>query len=277
MEFKQKDTYTIEDLLSIMTLLRSPGGCPWDREQTHQSIRKNFLEETYEVLEAIDTKDDALLKEELGDVLLQVVFHARMAEEREAFSFDDVANDICQKLIVRHPHIFGEVKADTAEQVLSNWDDIKLKTKGMEGQSQSMQSVPDILPALMRSEKVQKKAAKVGYDWNSVYGVLDKLDEEIQELKQAIEEENTEGCHQELGDVLFTAVNVSRFLEVDAEEALTRSTNTFIKRFTVAEQLAKEQGIPLPNSDYALLDKLWEEAKEAIAQSNQTEFIDESR
>jgi len=256
-----KEVYDINDLLNIMSLLREPGGCPWDREQTHKSIRKNFLEETYEVLEAIDTENMSLLKEELGDVLLQVVFHSEIARGEQNFSFSDVVTDICKKLIVRHPHVFKDVQVSNTEEVLKNWEDIKKQTKGQSSHTETLKDVPKVLPALMRSQKVQKRAAKAGYDFNTVYGVLDKLDEEMDELKQAIEADDFIGYEQELGDLLFTAVNACRFLDVDSEEALTKSTDKFINRFSLVEQMANSRGVILPNEDLALLDSLWEEAK----------------
>lgn len=160
---QNKERYTVEDLLDIMALLRAEDGCPWDREQTHESIRANFIEETYEVIEAIDTKDSALLREELGDVLMQVVFHARISEEAGDFTFDDVADEVCRKLVVRHPHVFGDVKADTTDKVLTNWDKIKAETKHRDTLADTLNSVPRTLPSLMRAAKIAKKAAKAGY------------------------------------------------------------------------------------------------------------------
>jgi len=260
-DLPQKDKYGIDDLLQIMKLLRSPEGCPWDREQTHKSIRTNFLEETYEVLEAIDDENSALLKEELGDVLLQVVFHSQMSEEENSFDFSDVVTDICKKLIVRHPHIFSDVKAETTGQVLTNWENIKQQTKGIEKQSQSMDTVPRVLPALMRAEKVQKKASKAGLDWNTAEGIVDKLEGEINEFKNALEVEDSAGCAEEIGDILFTAVNISRFLKIDPEYALTCATDKFIKRFKMVERLAHEREVQLPSDNFALVDDLWEDAK----------------
>ena len=175
MSFEKKDKYTIEDLLEIMKILRAPGGCPWDREQDHHSIRASFIEETYEAVEAIDTDNTELLKEELGDVLLQVVFHSRIEEEAGRFNFDDVADGICKKMIVRHPHVFGDVTVENSADVLKNWDEIKKKTKSQKTQTEVLQSVSPALPALMRSAKVQHKAAKVGFDWENAQGALEKV------------------------------------------------------------------------------------------------------
>lgn len=242
-------------------MLRAPGGCPWDREQTHKSIRQNFIEETYEVIEAIDTEDRELLKEELGDVLLQVVFHSEMESEVGSFDINDVCDGICKKLIVRHPHIFADVKADTTDEVLSNWDKIKMQTKSQKTQSDAMDSVSKSLPSLMRSEKLQKKAAKVGFDWPDVSGALQKVEEETQELKKAIEDGDKKGMEEELGDLLFSVVNVSRFLKVDSEEALYHACDKFTNRFRMVEALAKERGIAMESAPLSLLDSLWDEVK----------------
>lgn len=261
MDFQQKPKYGFEDLLQIMKMLRAPGGCPWDREQTHKSIRQNFIEETYEVIEAIDTEDRELLKEELGDVLLQVVFHSEMESEVGSFDINDVCDGICKKLIVRHPHIFADVKADTTDEVLSNWDKIKMQTKSQKTQSDAMDSVSKSLPSLMRSEKLQKKAAKVGFDWPDVSGALQKVEEETQELKKAIEDGDKKGMEEELGDLLFSVVNVSRFLKVDSEEALYHACDKFTNRFRMVEVLAKERGIAMESAPLSLLDSLWDEVK----------------
>ena len=261
-EFKRKEKYDFQDLVAIMKILRGEGGCPWDREQTHQSIRQNFIEETYEVIEAIDTEDTELLKEELGDVLLQVVFHSEIEQEQGRFDIDDVADGICKKLIVRHPHVFSDVTADTSEKVLENWDKIKMQTKSQKSRTQAMRSVSRSLPGLMRSQKIQEKAAKAGFDWDNVNGALDKLEEEIAELKQAIKNNDSENQFEEFGDVLFSAVNVSRFLGVDSEKALYFSCDKFIERFDKVEQTAKEQGIDMKDADLNTLDSLWNQAKE---------------
>lgn len=265
-EFEQKDKYSIDDLISIVTLLRAPGGCPWDRAQTHFSIKKNFIEETYEVIEAINKNSAEGLREELGDVLLQVALHCEMEREQGSFDFDDVCNDICQKLIIRHPHVFGDVKADDEKAALSSWDAVKLKTKGMKKQSESMSSVPMELPALMRAQKVQSKAAKVGFDWDDSEGAFNKIQEEINELITAIDQSDSSDVEEEFGDVLFSCVNVSRFIGVDSEEALTRATDKFIKRFTIVEQLAEQKGISMKDSSLEELDLLWDKAKEILAE-----------
>lgn len=268
-EFKEK--YTIYDLVEIMSYLRSSDGCPWDAEQTHESIKKNFIEETYEVIEAINRADPTLLCEELGDVLLQVVFHAQMEAEKAAFNFDDVADGICKKLIERHPHVFGDLNVNSSQEVLRNWDDIKRKSKGQKTQTQSMLSVPRELPALMRSTKIQQKAAKVGFDWDDVNGALDKLSEEVDELKQAISMGNKDDILDELGDVLFSTVNVSRFVKCDAEEALTASCDKFVERFSTVEKLAVEESIKMEDASIEELDKLWDKAKDLIESNRSTD------
>lgn len=261
-DFEFKSVYGIDDLIRIMELLRSPDGCPWDREQTHESIKSSLIEETYEVIEAINKNDNSLMCEELGDVLLQVVFHSQMAKEDGSFTFEDVADGICKKLVERHPHVFGTVKAHTSEQVLENWEDIKNKSKNRSTATESMLSVPRELPALMRSQKIQKKAKKVGFDWQSVDGAFEKLEEETKELKQAIEHGSRDECFEELGDLLFSAVNVSRFIDCDAEQALTNASDKFLSRFSQVEKLARERGIDMKDSSLETLDKLWDEVKQ---------------
>lgn len=260
-EFVLKDKYNMDDLVAIIKVLRAPGGCPWDREQTHESIKKNFIEETYEVVEAINKQSTEMLREELGDVLLQIVLHSEMESENGNFSFDDVVNDIVQKLVVRHPHVFGEVVANNTAEALNSWDAVKLKTKGQKNQTESMLSVPRELPALMRAQKIQHKAAKIGFDWDNVGGAVDKLYEEIDELKTAMEQGKRLDIEDEFGDVLFSCVNIARFIDVDSEEALTASTDKFISRFSLVEQMASEQGIDMKSSSIEELDRLWDKAK----------------
>ena len=249
--FQFKENYDVKDLIDIVEILRSPEGCPWDKEQDHKSIRRDFLEETYEVIEAINKDDKDMLLEELGDVLLQVVFHTQIEREKGTFDLSNVADGICKKMIERHPHVFGDVNAETSEQVLENWDVIKKRTKQQKSQTESMNSIPREFPALMRADKVQKKASKVGFDWDSVDGAFDKVNEELNELQQAYKEGNQENIHEELGDLLFSVVNVSRFVKVDSEEALTNSTDKFIDRFSK---------VHLPERDvamaYRFIDKL---------------------
>jgi tetrapyrrole methylase family protein/MazG family protein len=261
MNFKEKPSYKFEDLIEIMKMLRSPNGCPWDKEQTHKSIRNNFIEETYEAIEAIDTEDTELLKEELGDVLLQVVFHCEMESEKNSFNIDDVCDGVCKKLIIRHPHIFSNVTANTTDEVLNNWDKIKMQTKSQKTQSDAMDSVSKALPSLIRSEKIQKKAAKVGFDWKNVDGAIQKVQEETCELQEAIINGDKENMEEELGDLLFSVVNVSRFIKVDSEEALYKACDKFVDRFKKMENLAKTQNLNLESATLEQLDSLWNEVK----------------
>lgn len=213
-----KERYDIADLLAIMETLRAPDGCPWDAEQTHKTIRQNFIEETYEVVEAIDTEDMTLLREELGDVLLQVVFHARMAEEAGVFSFADVANDICAKLVHRHPHVFGTVQADTAEQVLTNWDTIKQQEKKRKSLTEELSGISRALPALMRARKVAHKLAKRGHAFACPYADMD-----------------TESAKIAIGEALFALCAAADKLEIDPEEALTRASDAKIATVEVKQ------------------------------------------
>ena len=270
-DFQIKENYNMEDLLRLITVLRSPGGCPWDMKQTHESIKKNFIEETYEVVEAINKKDTAGLREELGDVLLQVLLHCEMEKEKETFDFNDVVNELCQKLVVRHPHVFGDKSAADSAEALERWDEIKLKTKGMKKQSESMLKVPREFPALMRAQKVQQKAANAGLDWSSSDGAFQKLHEEINELENALSEKDKAHIDEEFGDVLFSCVNVSRFIGTDSEEALTGATDKFIGRYLIVEKLAQERGIDMKNSSIDVLDSLWDEAKIKFADMAKTE------
>ena len=260
-EFKEK--YNFYDLVEIVRCLRAPGGCPWDIEQTHESIKKDFIEETYEVIEAINKKSVPMLREELGDVMMQVVFHSQIETEQGSFNIDDVTDEIAKKLIIRHPHVFGDVDVSGVDDVLTNWDAIKRQTKNQKSVSESIDSIPRELPALMRAQKIQSKAAKVGFDWSEVGGALDKLSEEIEELKQAIASGDEANTFEELGDLLFSAVNVSRFINCDSEEALTAASDKFSSRFSVVERLATQRGIDMKASSLEELDKLWDEAKSA--------------
>ncbi len=260
--FEFKDRYDFDDLKKIIAILRAPGGCPWDREQTHESIKKNFIEETYEVVEAINKDSSVMLREELGDVLMQIALHCEMEREKGSFDIDDVVNDLVEKLVVRHPHVFGSVKAENEEEALASWDAAKARTKKQKKQSESMISVPRELPALMRAQKVQHKAAKVGFDWENADGAMDKLYEEINELKTAMSHGDGAEIGEEFGDVLFSCVNISRFLKLDSEEALTRATDKFISRFKKVEELAQERGIDMKEASLETLDSLWNIAKE---------------
>ena len=251
--------YTIDDLLSILKALRGENGCPWDKVQTHESIKKSMIEETYEAIDALDQKNDAMFANELGDVLLQVAFHATIAEERGAFNFDDILNEICTKLISRHTHVFGKDKAASAEEALSNWEKNKKKEKALKTYTDVLEDVPHGLPALMRAEKVQKKAASTGFDWEDASGVLEKISEEAQEVKNA---KSPEEIAEEYGDLLFSVVNLGRFLKVTPEVELANATNKFISRFAKMEKLAGESGKDFAALSTEDMDDLWKIAKQ---------------
>lgn len=259
MELKEK--YTIDDLRAILIRLREPDGCPWDRVQTHQSIKKSLIEETYEAIDALDFGDDHAFANELGDVLLQVVFHARLAEERGAFDFDDVVTEICTKLITRHTHVFGKDHAGTVEESLNTWEKNKKKEKNISTYTGVLRDVPKYLPALMRAEKIQKKARGFGFDWDSIEGVYKKLAEETAELQDAQKEAVPEHIREEYGDLLFTVVNLGRFLDTDPETALTAASNKFINRFEKMEKKALEEGRDLTGMSAEEMDLLWNYVK----------------
>lgn len=254
-DFQYKPHYGVSDLLTIMEALRSPEGCPWDRAQTHRSIRQNMLEEAYEAADAIDRQDLENLREELGDVLLQVVFHASMAQEAGAFTFDDVVDGVCQKLVFRHPHAFGGAEAGDPDSALSTWDQQKRREKGQRSTGDAMDSVARALPALTRAAKIQSKAEKAGFAWADGAG-LDKLAEELEELRQAVQDRTN--VEEELGDVLFTAVLAGRSVDVDGETALHGACEKFIRRFRRVEALADK---PLEELGADALAELWARAK----------------
>ena len=258
-DFSLKDKYNVQDLVDIVKVLRAPGGCQWDAQQTHESIRRNFLEEAYEVAEAIDQQSTEHLQEELGDVLLQVVFHTSIEEEEGRFNLDDVANGVCQKLIFRHPHVFGDVTVSSTGEILANWEELKKKEKGQDTQADAVDAVARSLPALWRAEKVQKKAAKVGFDWDSVDGAVDKLSEELDEVKEAINGHGDPA--KELGDLLFAAVNVARFLKVDPEDALQAACDKFAARFRRVEEEVTAQGKQMEDMSLTELDDIWNAIK----------------
>ena len=250
-----------QDLLDIIETLRNPGGCPWDREQTHESLKSALLEECYEVIDAIENKDEDALIEELGDVLLQVVFHASIGKEDGYFDIMDVIGGISNKMINRHPHVFGNEEANTSEQVLVNWDEIKKEEKGIKTLTEEMQNIAKSLPATTRAYKVQKKAKKVGFDWDDVNCAMDKVKEELNEIKEVYNCEDKSIIEGEVGDLLFACINVARFLEVDGELALDKTIKKFIKRFSYIENEAIKNNKNLKDMTLEEMDKLWEEAK----------------
>jgi tetrapyrrole methylase family protein/MazG family protein len=255
------NTIDFNDFLRIMDTLRGEDGCPWDKEQTHESLKRYLIEECYEVLEAVDAKDEDMLVEELGDVLLQVVFHAQIGKEEGYFDIKDVIKGVSNKMIERHPHIFGKVKVENSEEVLANWDEIKKKEKGFETFTEELRHVPKNLPALMRAEKVQAKAKKAGFDWDKVEDALDKVLEEFEEVKNVYKSKNKARILEELGDLVFSAVNVCRFLDIEPENALNYTIDKFINRFEYIEKTALSKGMKLPEMTLEQMDFLWEEAK----------------
>ena len=256
---KDKRLEAFGRLLDVMDELRVK--CPWDRVQTFESLRSSTIEETYELVDALLDHDMKNVKKELGDLLLHVIFYSKIASEEGAFDIADVADTECDTLIFRHPHVFGDVNADTTEKVLKNWDAIKMKTKSQKTQTQAILSVSKALPSLMRSTKIQQQAAKVGFDWENVNGALDKLFEECEELKADVENNDVENQREELGDVLFSAVNVARFLNIDSEHALYDACDKFTDRFSSVEKLANERGIDMKTAPLSVLDSLWDEVK----------------
>ncbi len=257
----KKDRYSYQDLLDIVSRLRAPNGCPWDREQDHKSLRRYLIEESYEVLEAIDEERPDKLCDELGDLLLQVVLHSQIAKENSQFDMNDVIHGVSTKMINRHRHVFGEEEAETSDDVMKIWEEVKKGEKGHDTQTQVLKDVPGNLPALMRSFKVQQKAAQVGFDWDDVKDVLLKVREEVNELEEAHHMGEAAHVEEELGDLLFAVVNVSRFLKVQPELALTATVKKFIRRFEYVETKALEQGKQLKEMSLKDMDALWDEAK----------------
>lgn len=257
--FQCKEKYDISDFRRIMEVLRADGGCPWDRVQTHESIRRNMIEEAYEAVAAINHGDMENLREELGDLQMQVLFHARMEEELGGFTFDDVCDEAVKKLIRRHPHVFGTAEAGTPDEVLKTWDAVKREEKKQKTTAKAMADVADALPALWRAEKIQSKASKAGFDWPDRRGARAKISEELSELDEAIE--SGVGIEEELGDLLAAVVNLARFLKVDPEKALGGSCDRFISRYTRMEDMAAAEGRELSGMPLAEQDALWDRAK----------------
>ncbi len=260
-DFTLKERYDMDDYRHIMAVLRAPGGCPWDAVQTHKSIRKDLLEEAYELAQAIDRDDKENLKEELGDLLMQVLFHARIEEEEGGFNLDDIADAAVKKLVFRHPHVFGDVKAENVQEVLDTWDAAKRVEKSQDTVSTAMSDVAETLPALWRAEKVQKKAAKVGFDWPDVTGAIDELREETDELCAGIENGDNDNIAEEIGDILFSTVNAARFLHVDPEMALHASCEKFIRRFRYMESEAAKQGRKLEDMTLEEMEVFYQQGK----------------
>ena len=255
----EKKSYDFNDLVEIVKILRGEGGCPWDREQTHKTIRDDLIEETYEVIEAIDTDDVDLLKEELGDVMLQLVFHAGIETDAGNFSIDDVSDGICRKMIYRHPHVFADVTADTSEEVLRNWENLKSDEKQRKTITDKLRAIPPQLPALMRATKVGKKASC--FDFADTEGVVEKLHEEMAELEQAISNGVSENVYEEVGDLLLTVTSLCRKLEVNAERALNDATDKFINRFEMVENAVIDMDKDIKAMSMKELDAIWDQIK----------------
>ena len=260
LDFLCKESYDLRDFVALVSYLRSPRGCPWDQVQTHESIRRNFLEETYEACEAIDAGDLVHMREELGDVLMQVLFHTDIEREAGHFDIDDVADAACKKLVYRHPHVFRRDEPDAPD-----WDTMKQRERAQTTTAEAMDSVARSLPALWRCDKIQAKAAKTGFEWPDVHAALDKVDEETRELRAAVASGDTEAIGDELGDLLFAAVKVARFAGVDPEQAAHAACEKFIRRFAAMETAAANDGAPLAQRTLAQMLTLWQQAKQTVS------------
>lgn len=260
LDFLCKESYDLRDFVALVSYLRSPRGCPWDQVQTHESIRRNFLEETYEACEAIDAGDLVHMREELGDVLMQVLFHTDIEREAGHFDIDDVADAACKKLVYRHPHVFRRDEPDAPD-----WDTMKQRERAQTTTAEAMDSVACSLPALWRCDKIQAKAAKTGFEWPDVHAALDKVDEETRELRAAVASGDTEAIGDELGDLLFAAVKVARFAGIDPEQAAHAACEKFIRRFSAMETAAANDGTALEQCTLAQMLTLWQQAKQTVS------------
>ncbi len=257
--FMQRELF--ESLVEVIATLRGENGCPWDREQTHASLKPTLIEETYETVEAIDSGDPGKLKEELGDLLLNIMLQAQIAAENRDFDIYDVIDSLTEKLIRRHPHVFGDVHVDNAEEVVKNWEAIKRQETGYEDRKSVLDGIPNALPALLRSQKIQKRAARVGFDWDNIADVLAKVDEELAEVKESLNENHPDAVEMEIGDLLFAVVNLCRFVDLQAEETLRKSNRKFIARFKRMEAELEKQGKTFAGQTLAELDEIWEDVK----------------
>lgn len=260
LDFLCKESYDLRDFVALVSYLRSPNGCPWDQVQTHESIRRNFLEETYEACEAIDAGDLVHMREELGDVLMQVLFHTDIEREAGHFDIDDVADAACKKLVYRHPHVFRRDDPDTPD-----WDTMKQRERAQTTTAEAMDSVARSLPALWRCDKIQAKAAKNGFEWPDVHAALDKVDEETRELRAAVTSGDTEAIGDELGDLLFADVKVARFAGIDPEQAAHAACEKFIRRFSAMETAAANDGTALEQCTLEQMLTLWQQAKQTVS------------
>ena len=262
MKAKNGQDDAFRKIVELMAALRGPAGCPWDRKQTPTSLKPFLVEECYEVIDALDEGTPDKIKEELGDLLFQIVFHARIAEEAGQFTMQDVITAIHEKMTRRHPHVFGDEKLATDKEVLANWEEIKKKEKGHEDRKSILEGVPKELPSLLRAHRLQERAARVGFDWNHLNEALPKLDEEISEFKESLREENAGKIEEELGDLFFTLVNISRFLGVNPDEALRKTISKFIHRFRYIEEHAENAGRSLNDMSLEEMELLWQQAKD---------------
>lgn len=262
MQLKEDLPLNLENLIRLMEQLRSEKGCPWDKKQTRNSLKPYIIEEAYELIEAIESGNTSRIKEELGDLLFQIIFQCQIAKENKEFSISDVINEITDKMIKRHPHVFGDIKLKTPEEVVAQWE-IQKKTEGKMKHS-ILEGIPVTLPSLLKALRLQKRVAQVGFDWQNVNEVIKKLDEEITEFKKALEENNPEKIEEELGDILFMIVNVSRFVKVNPEDALRKTIDKFIDRFQYIEKKASEKGKELSDMSLEEMDDLWNEAKKSL-------------
>ena len=252
-----------EELVGVIATLRSENGCPWDREQTHETLKSTLIEETYETLEAIDAGDPKKLKEELGDLLLNIMLQAQIAAEHKNFDIYAVIETLTEKLIRRHPHVFGNINVEDSDEVVKNWEEIKRQESGYEDRKSALDGIPDALPTLLRAQKIQNRAARVGFDWDKLADVIAKVDEELQEVKASISADEPEATSMELGDLLFAIVNLCRFMEIQAEETLRGATRKFMTRFKWMESELERRGTNFEAQDLESLDAIWEEAKKA--------------
>ena len=263
-EWEYKEKYGLEDFIRLIDVLRGPGGCPWDIKQTHESLKHNVVEEAWEVVDAINEGSEAHLREELGDLLMQVIFHASISKEHGGFTLDDISDEAVKKLVHRHPHVFGSVKADTPDEVLTNWDAIKRADRGQQSAASAMDGIPRGLPGLMRSEKIQSKAANYGFDWPDVSGAMDKLREETAELQEGIDAGDIENIKEEIGDALFSVVNVARFYKLDTEECMHAACEKFIRRFRYLEEGAAREGLRLEDMTLGQMERIYQEARHEL-------------
>lgn len=250
-----------ESLVDVIATLRGENGCPWDREQTHSSLKSTLIEETYETVEAIDSGDSNHLREELGDLLLNIMLQAQIADESENFDIYEVIESLTEKLIRRHPHVFGNVDVENADEVIKNWESIKSQEKGYEDRESVLDGIPDALPALLRGQKIQKRAARVGFDWDNISDVFNKVEEELNEVNDSLKNDNQDEIEMEIGDLLFAVVNLCRFVDLQAEETLRKANRKFVNRFKRMETVLNTQGKNISDQSLEELDKIWDVVK----------------